>query len=163
MQDIDKGLDNIMKEINSFNSMYVKAGVVEGAGSKDGVSIAQYASWNEFGVPGKASSKKMWKIPPRPFIGGWATNKKKNINLVIQKLFATVQSGQSTADVALKKLGQYAQDGIKSYIRTGGFTPNAPSTIAKKKSSTPLIDSGTMRNSIRYEVKYGSYKQEMGK
>lgn len=32
------------------------------------------------------------------------------------------------------------------------FAPNAPSTIKRKKSDTPLIDSKTMLNSLTYEV-----------
>jgi hypothetical protein len=42
---------------------------------------------------------------------------------------------------------------VKTKIVQGPFTPNAPSTIRKKKSARPLIHTGHMRQSIRYVVK----------
>ena len=149
VNDKDLGLNKILKEIKKFEGAVVKAGILEGSGSVDGVSIAQYATWNENGVAGK---KGKWKIPPRPFIKGWVANNQKQIASTIQRLYGEVASGNITADEALKRLGVFAKSGIQSYIRRGDFVPNAPSTIRKKGSSQPLIDSGTMRNAVNYEV-----------
>jgi hypothetical protein len=63
-----------------------------------------------------------------------------------------VSEGKIKAQEAIGKLGQFGQDGIKSYIRTGKFQENAEKTKRIKKSSRPLIDTGTMRNSVRYEI-----------
>lgn len=147
--DTDKGMKSILKEIESFKNALVKIGVIEGTGEYNGTPIVEYATYNENGVAGSNGN---WKIPPRPFIKGWVDNKKENIENTIRRLFSKVASGEMKADEALKTLGQYGQDGIKSYIRNGDFVPNAPSTIKRKGSSKPLIDSGTLRNSIRYEV-----------
>ena len=149
VNDRDLGLNKILKEIKKFEGAVVKAGILEGSGSVDGVSIAQYATWNENGVAGK---KGKWKIPPRPFIKGWVVNNQKQIASIIQRLYGEVASGNITADEALNRLGVFAKSGIQSYIRRGDFVPNAPSTIRKKGSSQPLIDSGTMRNAVNYEV-----------
>ena len=61
-------------------------------------------------------------------------------------------SGRRTAEDAMKLIGEFAQSGIKKNISDGGFESNKPSTVKRKGSSKPLIDNGTMRNAIRYEV-----------
>jgi len=46
------------------------------------------------------------------------------------------------------------RDACKNYIKAGNnLAPNAPSTIAQKGSSKPLIDTGSMLNSITYAVR----------
>lgn len=149
VSDNDKGLKNILKELNKFEKAVVKAGILDGAGNVDGVAVVQYATWNENGVAGK---KGKWKIPPRPFIKGWVDANRKQIESTMQKLYSQVASGNTTADDALNRLGIYAKSGIQSYIRNGNFVPNSPATIKIKGSSKPLIDSGTLRNSVNYEV-----------
>jgi hypothetical protein len=180
IQDKDLGLAEIRKNIAALASMAVKAGIVESEGTKnekkrvsvkgksgktlkkkkiiessDTPTIAQVAAWNEYGVMGPPVSQHgdgKWFIPPRPFIRGWADNKAENIKATKERIFKKVVDGKWDADDAIKRLGEFAQDGIKSYIRTGDFTPNADRTIDLKKSSRPLIDTGAMRNSVRYEA-----------
>lgn len=160
IKDKDLGLKDIRKNIAALASMAIKAGIVEGSGEQDGVDIAQYAAWNEYGVEGPPVSQHgqgKWFIPPRPFIRGWTDNKAENIKATVERIFKKVSDGVWDADDAIMRLGEFAQDGIKSFIRTGTFTPNADKTIELKtvrgkKGTTPLIDTGTMRNSIRYEV-----------
>jgi hypothetical protein len=169
-RDTDKGLKDIREEIAKLSSLYVKAGIVESEGTKkgnkriakigksgkklksktlatndSGPTIAEYAAWNEYGVPGR--------IPSRPFIRGWVENNTAKINATQERLFKQVSEGKLDAENAVARLGQFAQDGIKRYIKEGDFTENADITKKRKKSSRPLIDTGTMRNSVRYEVK----------
>jgi hypothetical protein len=128
---------------------------VEGAGEENGMPIAEIAAKNEYGVKGPPVSQHgqgKWFIPLRPFIRGWTDNKAENIKATKEKIFKKVCDGKWTADDAIMRFGEFAQDGIKSFIRTGTFTSNADRTIQRKKSSQPLIDTGTMRNSVRYEV-----------
>ena len=156
--DTDKGMAEIVKQIEALSMLAVKAGIVEGAGEVDGVPIAQYAAYNEYGVPGPPYSENgggLWFIPPRPFIRGWLNNEREKIKATQERLFKQVSEGKISADAAIKRLGQYAQDGIKRYIRNGNFTPNATKTIQRKGSSRPLIDIGTMRKNVRYEVVKG--------
>ena len=152
LRDTDKGMQEIRKQIAALSQKYVKAGIVEGSGSVDGVDIAQYAAWNEYGVPGKPGGKKKWRIPPRPFIRGFVENNLEKIKATQERLLKQVSAGKMTADVAIGRLGQYAQDGIKRYIVGGNFEPNAEATIQRKGSSRPLIDTGTMRNTVRYQI-----------
>jgi hypothetical protein len=59
---------------------------------------------------------------------------------VFEKLGKMVSEGKLKTDDAIKRLGQFSQDGIKTYIQNGIFTPNADATVKQKKSSKPLID-----------------------
>jgi hypothetical protein len=149
VKDTDLGMSKICGELKALGKMSVKVGIPEGAGEQDGVPIAQYAAWNENGVIGKKGG---WKIPPRPFIKGWVDNNETDIKTTAEKIWTGVTSGSMNADTAIIRLGEYGQDGIKAYIVKGNFASNAASTIKTKGSSKPLIDTGTMRNSIRYEV-----------
>jgi len=157
--DTDMGLEEIFKETEKLKSLCVKVGITEDVGSQtvegSSATLAQIAAWNELGVLGPPMSQNgggKWFIPPRPFLRGFIDGQREQIEKTLDKLGALVAAGKLTADMAIGRLGEYAQSGVKSYIQNGDFTPNADSTIAKKGSSKPLIDNGTLRNSIRYQV-----------
>jgi hypothetical protein len=151
-------LEDIFKETKKLKSMCVKVGVTEDVGAQTvdgGATLAQIASWNELGVLGPPVSqhgKGIWFIPPRPFVRGFADGKREQIAKTLEKIGNLVAGGKLKAEMAMARIGEYGQSGVKSYIRNGSFTSNADSTIAKKGSSKPLIDTGTLRNSIRYQV-----------
>ena len=145
IRDTDKGMKDIEREVREMTRYSVKVGVIEGTARKDGASMAQIAAWNEYGVPSR-------KIPSRPAFRQWLATGQGKLNETILRLYKQVTSGNMDAQKALGRLGQFAQDGIKTQIRTGDFAPNADSTIRQKKSSRPLISTGQYRNSIRYQV-----------
>ncbi|MDR2071471.1 MAG: hypothetical protein LBP81_08685 [Treponema sp.] len=136
--DTDMGLADIFKETEKLKSMCVKVGVTEDVGSQttdSGATLAQIASWNELGVLGPPMSQHRggkWFIPPRPFVRGFADGKRELIAKTIEKLSNLVTGGKLKAEIAIRLLGEFGQDGVKSYIRHGSFTPNADSTIARK-------------------------------
>jgi hypothetical protein len=156
--DTDLGLEDIFKETEKLKSMCVKVGVTEDVGSQtddSGATLAQIAAQNELGVLGPPVSQHgggKWFIPPRPFIRGFADGKREQIAKTMEKLNSLVSGGKLTAEAAIRRLGEYGQSGIKSYIRNGPHIANADSTIARKGSSAPLIDKGTLRSAIRYQV-----------
>jgi hypothetical protein len=147
--DRDLGLNEIRKELEKLGTLSVKAGIPENAGENNGTSIAQYGYYNEYGAESK---KNNWKIPARPFVRGWTDNERTKIKTTLEKLYGSVANGKLNADDAIERLGLFAQSGIRRYIANGDFAPNAESTIKRKKSSRPLIDDGTMRSSIGFEV-----------
>jgi hypothetical protein len=173
--DTDMGLENIFKELDQFRNMCIKVGVTEDVGGKvaeeGGPTVAQYASWNELGVKSK-SGKKIWRIPPRPFVRGFADGKRELIAKTMEKLGGLVTGGKLDADTAIRMLGEFGMNGVKSYIKHGTFTPNSDITInglrkkdgsyvlgkdgkpliKGKKSSKPLIDTKNLVNSIRFQV-----------
>lgn len=50
-------------------------------------------------------------------------------------------------------LGLMAKGLVQDEIVNGDFAPNAESTIQKKGSEQPLIDTGTMRQSVNFVIK----------
>jgi hypothetical protein len=164
-------LNDIFKELDKFKNMCVKVGITEDKGSKEGengVTVAQYATYNELGVLGPPMSQNgggKWFIPPRPFVRGWADAKRELIAKEIARLTGYVAEGKLTAEAAIKRLGEYGKSGIKDFIRHGSFDSNSDVTkngskpgkngkqfIKPKKSSQPLIDNGTMRKLVDFQV-----------
>lgn len=59
----------------------------------------------------------------------------------------------SSAENILKQVGVYGVKLVQEKIGNGSFVPNAPSTIRRKGSDKPLIDTGRMRQSVKYVIK----------
>jgi hypothetical protein len=192
IEDNDKGMNDILKEYDSLKKMILKVGIPEGSGEQDGVSIAQYASWNELGVMRK--DKSGWYIPPRPFIRTTLDTKREKIAQAIDKNIGIVKEGNADAKTALARVGEAVAGLIKQTIREGPWEKNSDVTIngtqavvvgketkvskksgktytktikkqfiKGKKSNKPLIDTGTMRNSIQYVIESNGAEIARGK
>jgi hypothetical protein len=163
LEEKDRGLERIMKEIAAFKDGYVAVGFFAGEDPPGGgITLAGIAAVHEYWAVimngwGKGIH---FEIPERSFMRGWAAEKKEEIGRVVGNLYNRVITGELTAEKALKELGQYGVAGIKRKIDQGPFVPLAPATIARKGSSKPLIDTGTMRNGIRAEVRHGALPAE---
>jgi len=94
-----------------------------------------------------------FNIPSRPFM---RTAFDQNIDAINNDMKAVVSGLKKGKDIIflLKTVGEKHQRRIQRVISTVNFLPKlADSTIKAKKGSTKtLIDSGAMRNSIRYVV-----------
>lgn len=132
--------------------MGVKAGVLGGATTTDGKSIAEYAIYNEFGTQ---------YIPPRPFLGDTAKRKGKEWARVLEATAKGDSTKPETWERALVLTGETMKADIQNTIQNGGsepFAPNAESTKKAKKRKGkmeydhPLIDTGQMLAAISYEV-----------
>lgn len=92
-------------------------------------------------------------IPPRSFLRMPLETKKNRLEEVIANSTEDIATGDLKK--VLTKVGFEAEAIIDDAFRTGGFgnwAPNAPETVAKKKSSRPLIDTGQLRRSITSKV-----------
>lgn len=125
----------------------VKVGVLRGTGphpnSEEGLSIAQILAFNEFGTP---------TIPERPVIRFTLRNSRKRYRAVLTKLFRKVLNGKMRDTVALGTFGELVQTDVQLRILNLRTPPNAPSTIKLKGSSNPLIATGVVRQSIRWDT-----------
>lgn len=124
----------------------VSIGILEADGAKeyqDGVTVADVAEWAEFGTETE---------PERSFLRAWFDENQDQIRQQIAKLMPAVVRGSRTKAQVLELVGLWAVGQIQQRIATSIPPPNAPSTIEKKGSSTPLIDTGTMRSSISHRV-----------
>ena len=115
----------------------------DGKQSAGSVSVAQVAAWNEFGTE---------HSPARPFMRQTITDQRDKISKFVQNRARNVVNGSMDAQTALNGIGSYAKGRMQAEIRDGDFEPNAPSTVARKGSSKPLIDTGRMRQSVVYEI-----------
>lgn len=108
--------------------------------SSDNFNLASLAAVLEFGNE---------RIPSRPFLRQTlAENQEKYIALFV-KLF---ESGVSI-DKIYEQIALIAQGDVQQNIVNGKWAANAPSTIKRKKSSKPLIDTGKLRQSVKGIVK----------
>jgi hypothetical protein len=157
-----KGFD--VKAVNKFmddvgHGVTLTVGIHEDAGENSGTTIAQIASWQEFGVKTKATTVdgSPWRIPPRPFmrpvIDSQGPKAEKMLAAEIEKIF----QGKKKANIltALGRVGAFLAGAIQRKITTLKRPPNAPSTIKKKGSSNPLIDTGAMRQAVGFKVTQG--------
>ena len=62
-----------------------------------------------------------------------------------------IKSGAS-GEMVLNTIGVETVRLIQESILKGGFAANKESTLKRKKGTKPLIDTGTMLNSVRFEI-----------
>ena len=74
---------------------------------------------------------------------------------------AKVKDGKSP-DMILETIGVIAVGKVQQYMTDLRTPPNAHSTIAKKGSSNPLIDTGAMRQSVTHALQNGSALPDEG-
>lgn len=168
IRDIDKGYRKMMAEAAKRGS-FVEVGVLgpkamtakgipppaqakkprrrmQTRGPKPQPTVADVAGWQEIGTA---------TIPPRPFIGGWFDAFKEENRKFAKELALKRMEGKLTYERSLQLMGIRAKAGIQKFISDGINPPNAPSTIARKKSSKPLIDTGQLRSSIDFRIVSG--------
>lgn len=117
----------------------------------DSLPASQRAKVMEQGSP-------LYRIPPRPFIQpALNANKDVIVRELEQIARASLSGGMNEVISRMNRLGLRSVNWIKRWFTSpqNGWLPNAPSTIKKKKSSRPLIDTGQLRNSITYVIRRG--------
>ncbi|MDE9571034.1 hypothetical protein [Xenorhabdus bovienii] len=93
------------------------------------------------------------KIPERSFLRSTLNeNKEAMVKDLADNLRNAIQGDMST-DAAFLDVGNKLVGKVKEKIMSGINPPLSQSTIRKKKSSKPLIDSGNLFNSIHAEVR----------
>lgn len=131
------------KMLKELSSLEVRVGFQKGkATEEDGTDICDVAAWNELGTE---------NMPSRPFLRKSVDENEGKINSFLKSKKNDLISG-SPARKILTDIGIFQKDLIQEKITNGTFAPNAESTIRKKKSSKPLIDTGRMRQSVNYVI-----------
>ena len=137
-------LKKVYERLGALGKREVAVGYPAGKASAypDGTAVAQVAAWNVFGTP---------RIPKRDFFALAKDDIKKEA-LEIMKLVAVAQT-EEKQEVLMNLAGEAATSALKQAITDLDSPPNAPSTIARKGSSNPLIDTAHMRDSTTYVVR----------
>lgn len=94
----------------------------------------------------------MIRIPERSFLRStFDRHRNKYIN-TLENQAGRVIDGTATPAQAIGTVGELHLADVRNAINAGISPPNAPSTVARKGGSTPLIASGTFKNSITVKV-----------
>lgn len=107
--------------------------------------MKEYAVFNEYGTS---------KIPARPF---FRTSTKDNdsrsiIQSRVNDEVSKVLHGDIQPSTAFERIGLFVKGRIQRSTTSGNWVSNSEATIRKKGSNKPLVDTGTLVNSIDYEV-----------
>ena len=157
--EIDKGYHALRREIEAMKKEpYVAVGFQDesglaqhkGAIAGKPATVAEVATFNEFGTRNKDGSV---RVPERSFVRATIDESRRELISDTGKLFRMMAQGRMTTAIALNILGLKIKSLIQKKITDLREPPNSPRTIAKKKSSNPLIDTGQMRQSVTHKVK----------
>jgi hypothetical protein len=149
-----KKFDKLLSELDKADVSHVKVGVLLSKGGSattpEGISMVELAGIHEFGAPNAG-------IPERSFIrstfarGGLGS---AGFRALSEKLSKAIVTGKISVAQAYEMFGSWGAGQVKATITEGPGVPPPlkPATIKRKKSDRPLVDTGSMKNSISYEV-----------
>jgi len=139
--------DALRQEIAKLRGdRYVTVGIHEGAPQPEGgeINMATLGAIHEFGTADGHIPARPWLVPGMQAATG----------AILEEISDSVADGR-TVDQIMERVGVVAVGEVQQYITDLRTPPNAPSTIAKKGSDNPLIDTGAMRQSVTYQVRRG--------
>lgn len=144
--DRDLGWKAIKREVERAQRREVAVGILQGSNDSEGASIAEYATYNEFGTE---------DVPSRPFMAMSFDENVAAINSDFNRQSKRLVAGEVTAEQALTIIGQKHAGRVQNTITGRNILPAlAPSTIAAKGGSTKtLVDTGAMTNAVQIEVR----------
>lgn len=145
--DQDKGWKALRKRLGDALGLSVTVGVHAPEGAKlDGkLTVAELATIQEYGLG----------VPERSFIRAWADDMRAENDIALRKIAQAIIKGKYDGRTGLDRFGLLCVGQIQTRISNGIPPANAPSTIKRKGSSTPLIDDGQLRSAIRHQVHGG--------
>ena len=149
----DRPWQKLLKTINKMVSSdpHVRVGVLADKGGSaghgdSGMTVLQVATIHEFGAPAAG-------IPERSFIRRAATDKEPEVAKMSARAARDVVEGRKTSERALDVLGTWFSAEVKKTITEQDIPPPLQSsTIERKGSSKPLVDTGQLVQSITHEV-----------
>lgn len=150
---VDRGADELVARIRALRTTKasVRAGILSDApkkareGATGKLSLLEVAAVHEFGAPRAG-------IPARSFIRGTIDERAEDIARLERVMLAKVVAGDIALKPALDAVGAKVAGWIQQRIAAGIDPPLSPATVAKKKSSTPLVDTGQLRSAVSWLV-----------
>lgn len=143
IKSIDRGWRKLGKTVKKTRPRYVDVGVMEKHDARsDAVTNTMLAMVHEFGLG----------VPERSFIRDLIDENRLIYIKFIKKLAEQEVLGRIDRMTTLNLLGAKVEADMKGRVRDHIPPPNVDATVARKGSSTPLIDTGQLLSSIDYEV-----------
>jgi phage gpG-like protein len=138
-----KKLRETLKEVNSLQA---RIGVIsEAIHPNSNLEMWQLAAIHLYGMPSRG-------IPKRDFLFQPVQAQKNNILKLIKAQMQKLIDKEITPEEMFERIAVYIQGISQASFRKNNWLPNSAYTIRKKGSSTPLIDTGVLRQSISYIV-----------
>jgi hypothetical protein len=106
-------------------------------------TVGEIAVYHEFGLG----------VPERSFIRAWFEQNSRTVIDDMRAGLIRVLKRELTPEQLADLLGQKYVGQIQARMAAGIPPPLAESTIARKGSSIPLIDTGQLRSAVTYEVR----------
>ena len=165
-REVDHGYNGILAGIQAFSKAHVLVGwpgegsrlkqAAKRAAGKNGktpptgtpttpLTVAEVAFIMEYGSMKNG-------LVPRPIMAQTIARTERTMLDYQAQSFHAVLDGKATVQQALAKLGVWFEGELKRSFTVETFAPLQPRTIAAKKSSRPLIDSGQLRQSVTSRV-----------
>lgn len=145
---VDKGARRAKTLAPQRNRKSLRIGVMDEAAQAKhpkakGATVGEVALWNEFGT---------MSVPSRSFLRDWADENLDRISRELSADLLRVLFASENEKLALAKRGkQYVQQ-VVTRIKRGIPPANSAWTLSQKSGTTPLIDTGTLIDSIDYKV-----------
>lgn len=161
VKDVDKGWLALRARLGAANRLMVTVGVHGpegqqiatspedggedgGGGERKRLTVLDVGTFNEYG---------MGNNPERSFIRATVDMNASANDMALRKIAQAIIQGKYDGRTGLDRFGLLVVGQIQTRISNGIPPPNAPSTIARKGSSTPLIEDGQLRSAVRHQVK----------
>jgi phage gpG-like protein len=142
--------EELLKEIKKADKSYVEVGILADSATskvyKSGITVLAVAAIHEFGLGNN---------PIRSWLRAPQEAKKKDIEKFIAREFKKVVEDGEDVKKALGRVGAFVSNISKGAFTSDGYGTWAPleaETIKRKGSSKILIDKGTLRRAISWNV-----------
>jgi hypothetical protein len=152
----DKGWKKLLKRVTPLGEYEAHVGILAAKGGNERhkasggkITLLELAAIHEFGSPAA-------NIPERSFIRRTFNESEGQAELkaIYSKIARAVIAGKLTAEQAIQLLGMKMQSMVRNRILVDMIPPpNRPSTVARKGSSRPLVDTGQLVGALTYEVR----------
>ena len=144
--DRDLGWKAIKREVERAQRREVAVGILQGSTDSEGTSIAEYATYNEFGTG---------DVPSRPFMAMSFDENVAAINSDFNRQSKRLVAGEVTAEQALTIICQKHAGRVQNTITGRNILPKlADSTIKAKGSTKTLVGcNSAMANAVQIEVR----------
>lgn len=140
-------IPQLVQSIRELRDFEIEVGIF---GSDDSF-YAMIAAVHEFGITIRKETGSI-VIPERSFLRSTFDEKNDEWIKFVKKQLPKLLDGQMSARTICERLGAKMVGDIQKKLTQLDDPPNAPSTIAQKGSSNPLIDKGGLRQRITYKV-----------
>tara|TARA_R110000787_G_scaffold129434_2_gene241262 strand:- start:1146 stop:1613 length:468 start_codon:yes stop_codon:yes gene_type:complete len=144
----DTGFTSYRAAFKELDSKKVAVGLF----AKVGDEVLTKGVVNEFGTT-KAGKNHDIVIPERSFIRSTYNKNYKKVSRRFGQIAKSIGDGNFRVTDKLRLIGVEQEAAIKKTMVDLKIPPNAASTIAKKGSSNPLIDTGETREKISSELR----------